>query len=230
MTQPRQDLPAARRRLEIAVSALIEPKPVTVHRDDDTTQITWLDSLFAQLLDAVSGQTGERSGGPSSTPVWADVLDLLKVIDKQVAKWHPEWPIPDISDDNPTPTTIARLQAIQARKWRVEDTDHVNDVASQIDVWVEAIHGKLNPEPVIYLMAPAPARGPAPCPACGKDYVWRPDASDNGKPKRQPVLKITGSAGCVECRCQACQYTWDAYHLRMLAGAVGYPLPAGVLE
>lgn len=226
MTQPRQDLPAARRRLEIAVSALIEPKPVTVHRDDDTTQITWLDSLFDQLLDAVSGQTGERSGGPSSVPLWADVLDDLTDIEKQVAVWHPEWPIPDISTDTPTPTVIARLRLIQARKWRVEDVALVEDIAAQIDVWVEKIQAKLNPEPVIYLMAPAPARGPASCTACGKDYVWRRDASDNGKPKRQPALRVTKDG----CRCQACGATWEPGSLRLLAAALGYPLPAGVLE
>lgn len=223
---PGGNLPAARRRLEYAISALCEPKPVTVHRDDGSTHITWLDSAYSQLLDAVSGQTGERSGGAASAPLWPDMLDIRKKIDKQVAKWNPEYPLPDVADDEPTPTTVARLWAINARKWRVEDVDLVESRTAIIDGWVKEIAEKLNPEPVIFLMAPSPAKGAASCTACGTDYVWRKDPSDNNKPKRQPALRVTKDG----CRCQACHANWAPGSLRLLAAALGYPLPAGCLE
>lgn len=105
--QPDGSLPAARRRLDLAVHALIEPQPHTVHRDDRQPEITWIDSWYDQLVDAVAGQTGERSGRYSTTPLWADALDQLTKISDAAREWHPPWPIPD--PEHPQPATIERL-------------------------------------------------------------------------------------------------------------------------
>jgi hypothetical protein len=226
VTQPREDLPAARRRLDYAISALLDDKPITVHRDDDTTQIVWLDPIYTQAVESIAGQTGERSGGRSTTPIWANLLDLVTKIDRQVAQWHPEWPIPDVGQDDPPPTTVARLRLIQARKWRVEDVPLVEAITAKIDAWVAEIQETLNPEPTIYLMAPSPSKGAAACPACGTDYVWKKDAGDNNRPVRQPALKVTSQG----CHCQKCRTAWEPYSLKILAGALGYPLADGVLE
>lgn len=222
------NLPAAKRRLDNAISALIDPKPVVLDRDDGTKPITWLDPLLDQLLDAVSGQTGERSGGASTIPVWADILDEVNKISSKVAEWQPEWPMPDVSQDQPTPTVIARLQALGDRKWSVEDAPLVDSIAVQLEKFAVTIREKLTPEPVIYLMAPAPQTGAAACTACGTDYVWRKDAGDNDRRKRQPALRVTKDG----CRCQnpQCGASWEPGQLRMLAAALGYPLPSGVLE
>lgn len=222
--QTADNLPAARRRLDCAISALIDPKPIPIQRDNGTTTIEWLDSLYDQLCDAVAGQTGERSGGHSTTPIWADIIDTLNDIHKHITQWHPEWPLIDAM--NPTPPAVLRLQAIAQRTWTVEDTQHVETIAATLEGFAANITAKLSPEPVIYLMAPAPQKGAAACTACGTDYVWRKDPSDNNKPKRQPALKVTKDG----CHCQECKAAWEPGQLRMLAAALGYPLPQGVLE
>ena len=61
------DLPAARRNLDDAISALIDPKPETRHVDDPdnpdgegTTRIEWLDALYVQLAEAIPGEKKHR--------------------------------------------------------------------------------------------------------------------------------------------------------------------------
>lgn len=223
----RQDLPAARRRLDYAISGLIDPQPVTVTREDGSTTLSWLDPLFDQLADAVAGQSGERSGGQSTVPIWLAIVKLVDDINTQVRLWSPEWPHPDLKH-TPVPTTIARLQALKDRKWRVEDTDHIDSISVTIDGWIATIRSKLDPEPVIYLMAPPPETGAAKCTACGTDYVWKPDPDENNKPKRQPALRVTKD-GC-HCQNPKCGARWEPGSLRVLAAALGYPLPEGCLE
>ena len=225
--EPGGDLPGARRRLALAISALIDPKPVTIHRDDGTTPITWIDSLLDQLLEAVAGGGDREDRGTfrSTIPVWADVLDFANEISTQIAEWHPEWPLPDAGSSHPTPTVIARLQALQARKWRPQDADLILGIARQLDAFTAKIRDLLNPEPVIYLMAPDRPEAAA-CTACGARHVWKQDSSDNNRPVRQPALRVTKDG----CRCQACHASWEPGQLRILAAALGYPLPAGVLE
>lgn len=223
-TQPQHDLPAARRRLDNAISALIDPKPHTIHRDDGTTHTQWLDPLYTQLQDAVAGQTGERSGGPTTTPIWADILDILNHINHTITQWHPQHPL--IDANNPQPPAVLRLHALAQQTWSIEDTPHITTIATTLEQFATTITTKLTPEPVIYLMAPPPNKGAASCTACGTQYVWRKDPSDNNKPKRQPALKVTKDG----CHCQSCKATWEPGALRLLAAALGYPLPAGVLE
>lgn len=220
------DLPGARRRLDYAISSLIDPKPESIQRDDGTTTITWLDSLYDQLCDAVDAQksSGWSQVGGNTTPIWAAVLDLLNEIHTKVKDWWPEWPHPDPLE--PLPPTVLRLQLLNQATWTVEDAAHVNHIATCVDGFCDDIRKKLSPEPVIYLMAPGDQKGAAACTACGTDYVWVRDEGDNGRRVRQPALKVT-KFGCV---CQECGASWEPGALRLLAAAIGYPLPSGVLE
>jgi hypothetical protein len=147
------NLPEARRLLDHAISALIDPKPHTVHRENRTTEITWLDSLYDHLLDAVAGQSGERSGGQSSIPIWADVLDLLHRIESDIRKWQPAeqaefigplrpgWCRLDVNE----PPTITRLAAIQSRGWRPQDVADIVRIVGKIEDWCDEIRAKLSP-------------------------------------------------------------------------------------
>ncbi len=221
-----QDLPAARRRLDYAISELIEPKPETVTRDDGTHTITWLDSLYDQLVAAVDAQksSGWTQVGGNTTPIWPAALDLLNKISDTVKKWWPEWPHPD--PINPIPPAVLRLQLLAEKTWTVEDAQHVHNIATKLDGFAAEIREKLAPEPTIYLMAPGDQKGAAACTACGTDYVWRKDPGDNNRPVRQPALKVTKDG----CACQECGAAWEPGALRLLAAALGYPLADGVLE
>lgn len=226
MTQPREDLPAARRRLDYAISALIDPKPHTITRDDGSTPIEWVDSLFDQLCDAVSGQTGERSGGQSTTPVWADAIDLADEITAQVREWHPSFPQPDVSTDTPVPTVIARLKALQAAKWTVEATGHVDEIAKTVEVFCEDIRRLLSGERVLFVYA-AQGRDLAPCPQCGVSIVRRADRS--GQTVRQPALQIRSEGnGTYVSHCVNCRAAWPSPDF--LARLLGHDKLEGVLE
>lgn len=225
--QPTPDghLPAARNRLDHAISALIDPKPHVIDREDGTKPITWLDPVYTQLRDAIAGQTGERSGRHTTSPIWTDVHDLITEIDQAVTKWHPNWPqMADPALDHTEPT-IVRLQALRARKWRVEDTDHVQQIAATLESFTTRAQDILAPEPAVYLTDPNNP-GPAACTACGTRRVWRKDPTNPAGRVMQPALKVTAH-GCI---CQACKTRWEPGQLRMLAAALGYPLPQGVLE
>ena len=218
MTTDRQSLPAATTRLHNAINTLINPTPITIQRDNNTTETTWLDPPIQQLLDAITGQTGQRSGGTSTIPIWADILDEITRITTKLLQWQPETP----TQTNPGEHLIfSRLRALNERTWSVENTKHVNTIADQLEKTAATIRDKLTPEPVIYLMAPHPHKGPAACTNCGTKHVYRPDPSDNNKPKRQPALKVTKD-GC-KCQNPQCGATWEPGQLKVLAAALGYP-------
>ncbi|GFG74739.1 DUF7341 domain-containing protein [Mycobacterium botniense] len=203
----------ARRQLDYAISALIDPKP-----QHTGTRIVWLDSLYDQLREAVPGTKRDRTGiAASQPPAWIDALDLLREIDATVAHWEPSWPQ---NHRNPaglsTPVTILRLRAIQSRKWRPHDVADIHDKTGAIRKWAERITNMLTDTPVKHL--------PAACPACGKKTIYRHDSA--GELVRQPALQIT-TAGCV---CQHCRTTWGPERFLFLAKVLGYELPAGVLE
>jgi hypothetical protein len=226
MTAHRQhDLPTAINKLHNTISALIDPKPVAVTRDNGTTTITWLDPLHTQLMAAVNGQkSAGRHGGNQSTPIWAAALDLLDQLDTHTREWVPQWPIPDLA--HPEPTAVTRLRTLAATHWSVDDTPHITTITHTLDAYTREVTDLLTPEPTIYLMAPGKNAGAAACTACGTTWVWRKDPTDNNRPVRSPALKVTRYG----CQCQHCHASWEPGALRMLAAALGYPLPTGVLE
>jgi hypothetical protein len=213
--QPPEDgnLPAAKRHLDLAVSALTDPKP------HQTSQgIAWLDPLYTQLVDAIPGTKLERSGVPTSQPpVWIEALELRTEIDTAIAAWEPRWPtIPGDPAQCAEPVAILRLRAIQARKWRPQDTRAIEQIAGNIESWAQAITELLADKRRWHL--------PAACPQCERHTVYRHDSA--GELVRQPALQITVH-GCI---CQHCHATWAPDRFVWLARVLGYELPAGVLE
>lgn len=209
-------LPDARRKLDDAISSLIDPKPRYTETKAGTV---WLDPLYDQLHDALPGEKQQRSGVPrSQAPLWVDAVDLLHEIDRAVAEWEPNWPaIPgNLTGRDAQPPTVLRLQAINARKWRPQDASEVTTIANRITAWAERITTLLADTHVKTLSAP--------CPACGKTTVYRKDSG--GELVRQPALQIT----TIGCQCQACKTSWSPDLYMHLARVLGYDLPAGVLE
>ncbi|AAR26716.1 hypothetical protein PBI_CHE9D_104 [Mycobacterium phage Che9d] len=219
MTQPIEadgNIVEARKKLGIAISALIDPKPTTRQLEDGTSRIEWLDSLYDQLIDALPGGQGNASRVPqSSPPMCLDAVDIIRDIDTLTAQWEPR-PNLDASVDNPQPIAVQRLQAIDKRQWRPQDTTLVEDITAQVDKWCDKITATLNPQRKWTL--------PNPCPACNTAVVYRKNSS--GDPVRQPALQI----GPLGCECQNCHTTWGPEYFQHLAKVLGYSLPQGVLE
>lgn len=211
MTQPANEggnLPAARRKLGNAISALIDPKPTNRNHDDGTSRIEWVESLYDQLTDAIPGSQGNATRVPqSSPPMCIDAVDIMRDINTQTAMWEPR---PDIDITRDTPIAVIRLQTIDKRKWRPQDTPLVDDIATAIDDWCERIRALLNPTRRWTL--------PNPCPACDTAVVYRRNSS--GETVRQPALQI-GPNGC---ECQHCHHTWEPGHFMHLARVLGYEL------
>lgn len=214
------NLPATLRKLGEAISALIDPKPQTIHRDDGTTSIEWLDSLYTQLVEAIPGEKKHRTGvSTSQPPMWIDASDQLVKIDRVVMSWHPAQPLfdGDLSPQHPpTPVTVARLQAIEGLPWRPQDCSLLEDYVADLLAWCEKIRELLSDAPKLTL--------PNPCPACGTKIVYRTDSA--GEKVRRPALNI-GATGCT---CLHCHYTWEPQYFTHLARVLGYEMPAGVLE
>jgi hypothetical protein len=212
--EPAEDgsLPDARRQLDDAISGLCDPKPQTLHDGE----VTWIDSLYVQLLEAVPGSKRERTGvSASQPPVWVDAMCLIQEIDTAVAIWERPFPVlpGDLSDETP-PVTVLRLKAIRARLWRPQDCRNILQIAEAVASWSENIKSLLFPEPRWTL--------PAACPQCNTRIVYRMDSA--GERVRQPALQLSTEGGAW---CQKCQSTW---HPQFLARLLGYELPEGVLE
>lgn len=206
-------LPQARRDLHNAIMALVNPQPLRTE-----TETVWLDSLYLQLRGAVPGEKQHRSGvARSQPPAWIDAIDTLRDIDQSVTGWEPRWPaIPGDLSGDAEPPTVLRLRSINDRTWRPQDVGEVKKIGAKIRGWVDHITTLLADVHVKHISAP--------CPACGKQTVYRKDSA--GELVRQPALQIT-TMGCV---CQACRASWSPDLYLHLARVLGYELPAGVLE
>lgn len=212
-TNDEHHLPQARNDLNHAIRALINPQPAYT-----SSGTVWLDSLYLQLQAAIPGEKQHRSGvARSQPPAWIDAIDTLRDIDRTVTTWEPRWPaIPGDLTGDPEPPTVLRLRIIRDRTWRPQDTGEVKKIAAKIRSWVDRITTLLADDHVKHISAP--------CPACGKQTVYRKDSA--GELVRQPALQIT-TMGCV---CQACRASWSPDLYMHLARVLGYDLPAGVLE
>lgn len=215
MSQPNDiedgNLPEARRRLDMAVSALTDPKPVY---NDGTT--LWRDSLYEQLTEAIPGGQGNASRVPqSSPPLSIDATEAKHEIDTAAAAWEPR-PQIDASRTNLPPITVIRLRSLVKRGWRPQDTRAVEQISAAVESWCDTIEDLLNPKPRWHL--------PNPCPACDVAVVYRKNSA--GESVRQPALQI-GPTGCI---CQNCHHQWQPAYFQHLASVLGYELPNGVLE
>ena len=201
MTTPQDgNLPAALNRLADAVSALTDPKP---HMLD--THTTYLDSLYTQLQEAIPGSKQHRTGIPGSQPpCWIDALTLLTEIDTATACWQP----------HPQTTTPTRLQALEQRRWRPQDTTRIDQLTANIETWVAGIKHLLTDEPHQHVFAP--------CPACGTKTVKHRDSG--GDLVNQPALQITTQG----CTCSRCHHVWAPSQFTFLARVIGCEPTPGI--
>lgn len=198
-------LPGALTKLGHAISGLIDQKP---HWIADQRVTRWVPSWYRQLLDAVNATQRMGHSIPRSRPSCnLEALDLQIEIDAGVRDWQPEGT-----------GTEQRLVQLLERGFRPQDTAAVEGMAADLDHWVQRIQALLSDERVKTF------KDAAACPACQTQYVYRRDFA--GEMVRQPALQIT-TAGC---QCQRCRTVWAPQHFRLLALALGYDPPAGVLE
>lgn len=210
---PDGSLPLALREFEDAVHALCSPQSRMVDN-----RLIPIPSRYQQLFDATDGEqvnTGGGGGAKSRAPGWLDAFQLRDEIDTALAIWQPAF--------TGVPPTVGRLKWLLARKWRPQDCRQIQQIVTAVNEWATDIDALLDPEPVVYLMAPH-STGPAACTNCGTRRVYRIDSA--GERVRQPALKVTKDG----CRCQHCHASWEPGQLRILAAALGYPLPEGCLE
>lgn len=183
-TQDEASLPLIRQNLQDAISALIDPQHVQL----DHGRHTWLDPLFKQIQDAVSGQTGERSGtNIRRLPFWPAAHDIHEDITSTVRSWT--------SDEPRSVDTEERLRGVYANTWRPQDAPQLASWTTKIDYWVLRIKEQLNPPLMVFLDDP--------CPLCGKEWVRRPV---DGELVKQRALAIRGDDGAL---CGHCKTMWE---------------------
>jgi hypothetical protein len=211
MTEEDGSLPEARRRLEDAVSGLVDPQLEVV---DGRTH--WIDSPFTQLLEAIPGEQGTGHGvARSLPPLWLDAADLKAEIETATAAWLPK-PVIDLLQGDAVPLAVIRLQQLETKGWRPQDCKAMDQISGIVEAWTACIKSLLNPTPKWTL--------PAPCPRCEKSIVYRKESG--GDTVRMPALHLNfDAAGDAEnCVCLACREVWPRDRLPFLAEVLGtYP-------
>ena len=194
---------AARTRLHHAITRLTQPRPA-LHGTTTLYQPSLYQSLAADLAGVTTGKTS-HSASKSMPPLWIDAADLLTRMDAQTHKWVPK-----------KGSTPQRLETLNTKTWRPQDTDHVYTIARTINSWCDSIQNLIDPKGAKHIAAP--------CPACGQQNIKTKDG--NGEIVRRPVLKIMAETGCT---CQACNTFWAPDQFIHLSKQLGF-LPANILE
>lgn len=205
-TERRPNLPAAVRRLREAISRLLDP--AGYYRSNTYIEVP---GLYVQLTANLAGlqQSKGRSHFGSAPTLWVDAVEQKQNIDFMVTIWPTGAP----ADAN----TIARLRALAAKTWTVEDVKVVRRLAGIVAAWADDITILLEPEHIKHLAAD--------CPACGAATVQKRDSA--GEYVRSPALQIITEQGCT---CQNCETYWAPNQYIELCKELGIPLPDGVLE
>lgn len=195
------NLPQALTRLGDAIHQLFGPKPEWI---PDQSRTVLVDSPYTQLLDAVSGTQGIGHSVPRSRPsANIEALDLLIEIEGGFAVWQPAGA-----------DTMHRVERLQGRRWRPQDTTRIDVITARINKWVKDIHTLLTDEHRWRLTSSA-------CPRCEKTHVYRKDCA--GDTVRTDALQVTATS----CTCQACRAVWPAAEFEFLATLIGCPPIAG---
>jgi len=193
---------AARTKLTREVERLCHPQTAVYH--DDVLQAP---SVYRQLQSDLAGTQGDtRTPAKSLPPLWIDAAQLLSDIDHQTHLWCRK-----------TGETPDLLDMLTRKPFRPQDTDMVFRMAKEISGWTESALSLLVPESVKHISAP--------CPSCGKAWVYRRDGG--GDVVRSPALKVTAAVGC---SCQHCEAIWTPDRYMFLCKLLGFDLPEGVLE
>lgn len=200
-------LQPARQKLSDAIAALIDPTRKTL----PTGKHTWLDSIYQQLAEAVYEKHALGGGRATpASPLWLAASDCLHDIDHATKLECPEKPETDIR------VTVWRLQAIDGRTWRPQDTRHILEFTATIERHTLTAENLLDPPTRWFL--------PDPCPLCGKDYVY---IDDSGTQVRRRALAINEDY----CRCgnRDCDGFWPSTKFEFLGKLLGYQPPEGII-
>lgn len=207
----------ARNRLTDTITNLIDPKRVIL----PTGRHTWLDSVYQQLTDAAYEKHALGGGRTQpASPLWIDATDTLRAIDTLARVEHPDNPGFDSQDRHQkaatTHPTVLRLQAIDKRRWRPQDTEHVNQLRDHLDTLTLKAEHLLTPSIHWHL--------PNPCPDCGATHVH---TDDNGELVRRPALELSEHY----CRCTNpdCDGYWPSSRFQWLGRRLGNQPPEGVI-
>lgn len=221
-------LPEAKRRLEDAVSALVDPRQRML-----LDKLQWSDAWYMQLVESVPGDQGQNHNPhPTSVvPFWVDAVELLREIDTAVWCWQRD-PGPfdgDLSAQRPpTPETVRRLWLLEKSKWKVEDVRRINQIIEACNDWCKRIEELLNPIPTRTLWAADGSKTWAACPACGESFIYKRDPAGD-KPIRVPTLQMTDDMATV-CVNRECGAEWGPQRALFLCKVLGYPVPEGVQD
>ncbi len=209
--EPDGSLPQALNALADAVHALTQQR--AHHIEGRGT--TWIPDRYSTLRQALYGSRGagghHRMPG-SMIPAWVDAMKLLIHIDTRTHGITPRLRDTDTADGS----TPSRLRWFAERKFRPQDSQQLETVATEIASWSIAIDD---------IFAPKPKFLPDRCPRCGNDHTYR--KTDDGQKVRSPALELTVERGC---RCLSCHDVWPPSELQFLGRLLGYKPPSGVVE
>jgi hypothetical protein len=158
-----------------------------------------------------------------AAPLFIDAVDTLRSINDAARVEHPAQPDCDAhsgSESRLRPITVWRLQQIDARTWRPQDTEHINQFAGDLERLthkaVTLLENQLGGNPQIPL--------PNPCPLCGLDEIY---VDDSGDQVRRHPLRLTIDY----CRCDNpdCRGFWPNTEFAFLGRLLGYRPPEGLI-
>lgn len=208
------NLSAALTALADAITELCNPRSQLIEG-----RLVYVPSWYLQLRDASQGQQSSPGGGGGSKsrpPGWIDAFDQLREIDIAVEAWQPAF--------KGVPPTVGRLRCIQARPWRPQDVDKIEQIVQVLKEWVSSIEALFSDEPVRALWA-AEGGGFAACPHCDQTMAKKCDRG--GEWVQYPALQVMRDGST---RCMACKTAWGPDLAMWVCRQLGYLLPAGVLE
>ncbi len=191
ITEP---LTIARRRLEDAVHAMCDPRPLRVGDG-----YRWRPALYLELRSGLTGQSARRRTlqQRSRPPLRVEVLDLVVEIDRAVSSWTPD----------EKGSTVERLRSVAARAWRPQDVPLLERYREELLRWTVAATELLTPTPRVGL--------PMPCPRCGARRTYRRNGA--GESVQSRALEVAESG----CRCLACRAFWPPSEFHWLARLLG---------
>lgn len=209
-------LPMRPRRRTMDLLLATNELQAAVHRlvDDSMSYInnTYLEipGLYAQLWQALDScrSNAASSAARSRPPMWIEAADVKRSLDTFI-------------DSLPFGCAgghiRARLQALTARAWTVDDIDQIRWITRKLTRYGDDIERLINLEHVKEITVP--------CPACDVEYVERRDGG--GALVYSYALQASAEYGCT---CQNCGYHWAPNQLMELATEAGIPLPEGVSQ
>lgn len=162
-------LPLAKRRLADSVSAMIDPKPLSINGI-----YRWADPVYNAMRAELRSSYRYRTAlFGSRAPCRLDALEWLRQVDRAVYSWEPKGE-----------GTVARLRELAARGWRVQDCAVIAVYTDRLAGWLLVAAELLADTPKCFLERP--------CPNCGSKFAYH---NDSGERVRRRALRVS-EEGC----------------------------------